>query len=189
MNNKLKEINDLYLKIQDLYLDVPSEKWHSPTPLEEAELFNRQDEYSNIYNLAIKKFNDVAATLSPEDVIEGYKHGCKLLQRNLSGHMCLYFDDAYIPVMVSSIKKNELHTSFLFLQELADRLGKKVAPLVAEALTSGAGPVRETALSIAYQLGLRELTSKIELMKDDSEPEVAHLAKKILTTWNQELNK
>lgn len=186
MNQYLEEVNELYLQIQGRYMDISPENKYSQTPEAQGEFANHLNEYSRIYNLALEKFRIIAPNLSPAEIIEGYQQGCRLLQCNLSGDMCQNFDTVYIPTMVQAIKNNETHTSHMFLQALADQLGKEISPIVIETLNSESALMRETALSVAEQIKLLEAAPKIRMMINDVELDVAFLAKKIIASWESQ---
>jgi hypothetical protein len=185
MNEKLREINELYLQIWGSYMDISRDEWFNPSPEERAEFADYFEENSRIYNLVIEKFNALSPDLSPAEILEGYQQGCKLLQRNLSGDMCQNFDIAYIPTMIQAIKNNETHTAFMFLPVLADHMGKEIAPIVMEALDSESPLIRERALSVADHINLLVAAPKIRAMVNDVEPQVASLAGKIITSWDK----
>lgn len=182
MTPKLKEINDLYLQVQN-HIDPTAENLASLTDEERLEYESRADEYSRLYKIAMEKYKEVAPTLSPDEIIEGYRQGCRLLQRNLSGHMSYYFDKVYIPLMIEAIRNDESHTAYLFLQSLADHVGKEFAPVVIEALNSESALTRETALAVVRQLELVEAIAKVRDMVNDPNLEISYLAKEILRSW------
>lgn len=192
MHPVLQEINELYLQIPH-YID-PSPEYIESLNRQNEVLKSQPDEHrrrwqlefagqraecSRIYSLAIEKFEAVSSTLSPTEVIEAYKQGCNLLQRNLSGHMSHHFDEAYIPLMIQAVKSGEGHTAHLFLPILAQQLGRDIAPLAIESLDSQFTCVREAALSVVYQLELVEAVSKIRTMADQ-DPEIAEMASNII---------
>lgn len=179
MKKELMEVIEIYLPIDGRYFDIPADKFD-----EQLEDWNKmRNEYSRIYDLGAEKSVLIAPDLSPEEIVEGYQQGCKLLQRNLSGRMSQHFDRLYIPTMVQAIKNNETHTAFIFLPALAEHLGKEVGPIVLEALDSKSPIIRERALSAADHIKLLEAAPKIKAMVDDPEPEVAFLAGKIIESW------
>jgi hypothetical protein len=183
MLQKLKEINDLYIQIQDNYPFLSSE--HETTPINEEikDQKNWLKEYERIYNIAIIQFRAIGPQLTPEQVLEGYTQGCKMLQQNLSGHMCYYFTEAYIPLMIQEIEKEAVHTAPQFLQCLSFQLGAKIAPIVLQALKSEKTPIRETALSIVDSLNIFEARLKVIEMTDDPEQGIASLAREIIKDW------
>jgi len=182
MNPKLKEVNDLYLQIQD-YIDPTVEYLAGLTEEQRLELESNADEHLRLYEIAIEKYREVAPALSPDEIIEGYKQGCRLLQRTLSGHMCYAFDKVYIPIMIQAVRNDEAHTAYLFVQSLADHLGKEIAPLVIEALDSESALTRERALAVVRQLELVEALPTVRGMVNDPYLEISYLAKDILNRW------
>lgn len=183
MHQKLEEINNLYIQIQDNYPLLSIEQRTTLRDEEPENQANWLKEYERIYNIAITQFRAIGPNLTPQEVVEGYQQGCKLLQQNLSGHMCYYFNESYIPLMLQEIKQEVLHTAPQFLQCLSVQLGSKIAPIVLEALESKNLIVRETALSIADNLKIFEARQKIIEMMDDPEQGISSLAKEIIKDW------
>lgn len=179
MNPILNEINELYLQVQN-YIDPLPEYLTKLTEQERLDYAGMRDESSQIYNLALDKLRGVAPSLSPNEIIEGYTQGCRLLRRSLGGYMCHLFDRAYIPIMIQAIMNEESRTAWMFLQTLADQLGKEVAPLVLRSLDSKSELLREAALSVTGRLELVEAIPKVQVMTKDSDLEISSLAKSIL---------
>ncbi len=179
MNAHLNEINKLYLKIQGQYIDDTIQEKDDSIDISKVEKF------SEIYNIALEKFNKIAPLLTPYEIVEGYKQGSNLLQKNLSGRMSLHFNDLYTPVMIDAIKNDHQHTAYLFLQTLADNLDNDITSIVQFALQSKSKLTRETALNVAEQLNLFELTEEIQEICFDVEPEISSLAKQIINDWDR----
>jgi hypothetical protein len=182
MKQQLEEVNAMFLLVQD-YIDPTVEHLEKITREEQLEYERNAEKYLRAYNVAIAKYKEVAPSLSPSEIIEGFQQGCRLLQRSLGGWMCFHFDEAYIPIMTDSIRKNELHTAHLFLQALADRLGTEISSIAIDSLDSNSVLIRSTALAVVRQLGLVDAYAKVESLTNDSSNEIAYLAKQILEEW------
>ena len=183
MKQQLEEINAMFLLVQD-YIDPTVEDLEKITPEEQLEYERNAETYLRIYNAALEKYKEAAPNLSPSEIIDGFQEGCRLLQRSLSGRMCYHFDEAYIPIMTESIRKNELHTAYLFLQALANHLGTEIKSIAIDSLDSNSVLIRSTALAVVRQLGMIDASVKVESLTRDSSDEVAYLAKQILKEWS-----
>lgn len=183
MNKLLREINDLYLQVQD-YID--------PAPDFMERLLNNDDphalqEYrekirwaSDIYQHAHAKLVSICDSLSPIETIEGYGEGCRLLRKGLSGYMVSKFDRSYIPLMAQEIRNPESLTAFMFVQSLADQLGLEAAPIILDALKRADPRMRERALVAIQQLAMIEAIPVIEPLIYDENELVATKAKDVL---------
>jgi hypothetical protein len=183
MNQVLKEINELYLSIQD-YIDPPP-SYLSQLADKQARLdfFQKADENLPLYNSAVEKLNLELVNLSAIDIIEAYQHGCRLLQRNLSGYMYNHFDPAYIPLMLASIQNDDFHTAHIFLRTLDIYAENEFVPAVLKSLNSKWDSTRQAALKVVDHRKLIEAIPKIREMMQDSHPEIADLAANVLKSW------
>jgi hypothetical protein len=136
MNASLSQINALYARIGHLF--DPSPEFitmldHlSDTDL--ARYAQNQKKVSAIYASAIHQLQQLLPLLSHEEIIEGYQQGSTLLQRNLSGYMATYFDASYISIMIEAIESDHSHTAWVFLQALADNIGKSLSHIYTGAI-------------------------------------------------------
>jgi hypothetical protein len=117
-------------------------------------------------------------TFEPSEVAEAYTEGCRLLQTNLSGFMGNNFCDEYYQVMVNAIYGQHFHTSWLFLQAIADNVGERVSPLIEFAIE--VEPLQETALSIIRQLKLQEFKPQVEKLLNSDLQSLAQAALDVL---------
>lgn len=179
MNPALNEINDMYLPIQQYVVPLP-EDFEQMQRLDPVEGGRMAEEASAIYRTGLDQFRVVFATLSVEEIIEGYLQGCRLLQSHLCGEMSTHFNRAYIPVMLQAIKSSHPYTSIVFLQALADHLGDQAALIVIEALGSHLPGLRERAVLLTEQLHLLEARAQLQRMSNDSDEDIAFLARQVL---------
>src|SRR5690349_16039701 len=82
------------------------------------------------YEILVKRVLEIIKDFEAAEVAEAYTNGCRLLQMNLSGFMANNFCDDYYAVMVNAIHAQHFHTSWLFLQAIANNVGEKVSPLI-----------------------------------------------------------
>ena len=176
MNKQLNEINSIYLKIQD-YIDPTIDYISSLNEDDWSEMQKNKESYGESYSIALEKLRLLLPKLSSKEIAEGCSSGCRLLQRNLSGYMAEHFHQEYIPSMIGAVKQPHLHTAWLFLQALANNIGKDITPLAVESLDIDG--LTETALSVIDQLNIIEALPKVlHLTKSDNET-IAFLANQI----------
>ncbi len=173
MNMELEEVNRMYQEIQ-AYIDPTFDELKSRTETQQRNIQKNYAQHNQVYNLALEKINSILPNLTTNEVIEGYKDGGRLLQRNLSGYMAGHFNHDYIPTMINAIKQPHLHTAWLFLQALGNNLGGEVSDLVIEALEMEG--LQETALSIVGQLNLVEALPQIQRLTENHNATIAYLA-------------
>lgn len=161
MKPEIAKINGRYFEIQD-YIDPTNilNFAQNCTQQEWIEFQATRNHYSAEYNVLYKSLMMLVKKATPIEISEAYGDGCRLLQRSLSGYMGYNFVDSYIPVMSKSIGDNHFHTSWIFLQVLADNMGKEAQHLIEHALDFEA--TQETALNLIRQLKLYELEDKIQ---------------------------
>lgn len=184
MNPSLKEINDIYLQIQDS-IHPPTGYFEGITEEKRLDFVQKMSEYAPLYETTADRFRAVLSSLSPVEVIEGYQQGCRLLQSGLAGHMYHHFNEAYIPLMVQAVKNDE-HTAWLFLSSLvmhARHMREEIAPLAMRALNSKWPSTREAALTAIGELRLMEARPMVEEMAKGPDPEISELARNVLEFW------
>lgn len=175
MQFSLDQINRLFIKLEpffDLSLD-------SILNLSEENQRLFVEEKSTVYadyELAIELLRNSVPLLSKHDILTGYKEGCKLLQRGLSGYMCQQFDRLYLSTMIDAIERDEIHVAPHFLQAIADNLGQESISVVLSALNSKQASIKKVALSVCHQLNAAEAMPIIRGMTADQDKIIAHLA-------------
>ncbi len=185
MNSSLKEINDIYLRIQD-YIHPPVGYFEGVAEEKRLDFAQKMSEYAPLYETTADRFGSVLSGLSPAEVVEGYQQGCRLLQTGLAGYMYHHFNEAYIPLMVQAINNDEEHTAWLFLNSLvmhARHMREEIASLAMRALNSKWRPTREAALTAIGEFRVMEARPMVEEMAKGSNPEISELAKNILEFW------
>jgi hypothetical protein len=175
VNKQLKEVDMMFMQIQD-YIDPTPDYLSKLTQDKWMELQKDRSNYTDIYNSGLEKLRLVLPTLSNNEIVEGYTEGCRLLQRGLSGYMADHFQQEYIPTMIGAIKQPHLHTGWIFLQALANNLGKDVAPLAIEALSIEG--LTETALNVVKELNIIEALPKVRQLINGDNTTIAFLAEK-----------
>ena len=183
MNSELTKINDVYLQIQDSLYPPPG---FLDVPENQIGFFDRMKDAKVIYQKMLKKLEKVVRKLSPQDIIDGYESGCRLLQSNLSGYMYEDFRKEYVPVMLKSIKNDHVHTTHIFFRALvmyAPEAKEELRPLVIKALKSKHVSVIHAALSSAYQLRLDDALPIIKEFANHTDHATAEMATNILTDW------
>jgi hypothetical protein len=176
VNSSLAEINALYLQIEPLF-DPSSDLMQSLEHLSDDDLRNIQETKNDvlpIYRTALAMAQSLIPSLTPDEIIEGYQEGSRLLQRNLSGYMGVQWQVEYIPVMIAAIEQDHDHTAWIFLHILADKVGRDLALLYIKALDSQSSEVREAALVVIDRLCLRESLIHVERLTRDSNPTLQH---------------
>ena len=179
MKFEIAKINNRYFEIQD-YIDPTNilNFAQNCTKQEWIEFQATRNHYSDEYNVLHKSLMMLVEEVTPLEIAEAYSEGCRLLQRNLSAYMGHNFVDSYIPVMSIAIWDNHFHTSWIFLQVLADNIGKEAQPLIEYAIDFEA--TQETALNLIRQLKLYELEDKVRIIANQTENYNQDYAKVIL---------
>lgn len=179
MKPDIAKINNRYFEIQD-YIDPTNilNFAQNCTKQEWIEFQAARNHYSNEYNVLHKSLMMLVKKITHLEIAEAYSEGCRLLQRNLSGYMGHNFVDSYIPVMSKAILDNHFHTSWIFLQVLADNMGKEAQHLIEHALDFET--TQETALNVIRQLNLYELENKVRTIANQAENYNQNYAKVIL---------
>jgi hypothetical protein len=186
MKQELENINKIYLQIQDYFFPAP--EYFDDKP-DGQEYIKKGQEYEPLHSFAKGEFLRISPLLAPEEIIEGYEQGCRLLQANLSGLMYNKFDRKYIPIMLKAIKDDHSHTAFLFLRALvlyAKDQKDKLVPLILSSLRSKYVVTLEAALSAAFELRLIEAIPIVEQMTKDSRPEIREMAERFLSDWEND---
>ncbi len=176
MNKELEEVNSMYQEVQP-YIDPTVDELKSRSEVYQLELQTNNNKYGKVYSLAIEKLDLIFPRLSPNEIIEGYSEGCRLLQRSLSGYMANQFHSDYIPTMIDAVQRPDLHTAWIFLQALADNVGGDIFPLAVEALDTK--ELTETALNIVEQLNIVEALPKVKVLMSSEDDSIASLAAEI----------
>ena len=184
MNPSLKEINEIYLQIQD-FIDPPLEYFDRITKEQRLDFVNKRNEYLQKHENTLRKLQEILSRLSPGDIIEGYQHGCRMLQISLAGHMFRHFSEMYIPLMIDAIKKDNRHTAPIFLRALSVNTKNKeqIGSLALTSLNSQWQSVIDAALSVVYELRVVAALPKIKEFAKGTDPAIAELAKNILDAW------
>jgi len=173
MNKQLEEVDLMYQEVQP-YIDPTFDELKSRTEVHQLKLQMNKEKYIKVYDLALEKLKLLLPHLSTGEIVDGYREGCRLLQRGLSGYMADHFHSDYVPTMVNAIKRPDLHTAWIFLQALANNLGRNISSLAIEALdTKG---LTETALNVVEQLNITEALPKIRELTKDKDDTIASLA-------------
>ena len=183
MNSELAKINDVYLQIQDSLYPPPG---FLDIPENQAGFFDRMKDAKVIYQKMVKKLEKVVSKLSSQDIIDGYKSGCRLLQSNLSGYMYEDFRKEYVPVMLEAITNDHVHTTHIFFRALvmhAPEVKGELKPLVIKALKSKHVSVVHAALSSAYQLRLDDALPIIKELANHTDGVTTEMATNILLDW------
>lgn len=186
MKPEISEINKRYLEIQDYVDPLSQDLIDFAQECTKEEWIEFQD-LSRIYHQELgilrKNFMEIIDNSNPTEIAEAYTGGCRLLQRNLSGYMGNNFSNEYIPVMSRAIREKHFHTNWLFLQALANNIGKDVAPLAEYALELE--PIQETALSVIGRLKLVNLASKVQEIANQTDNENQDFARHILAKLSE----
>jgi len=186
MKPELKEINEIYIRIEDYFFPAPG--YFDDVERHGREYVGRQHEYESLYLSAGNKFDSISAKLTPKEIIEGYEQGCRLLQENLSGWMYHRFDREYIPIMLKAIDDDHGHTVPLFLRALtlyASDLRDELIPRVLKLLSSKDVATQTAAISAAYELQIDEALPIIRELTSDPNPEMREIAGSFLSNWNK----
>lgn len=179
MNPKLEEVDQLYQQIEWYFepdLLDPKVRIDEVQRGKEKE----KDKLYQIYNQAANKIDEVAPTLSPDEIIDGFLHASKILHRNLSGYMISkeLFDEAFIPVMIQAIKDDNSQPLYGFLLTLSKILDEaKVIELVSIGLNSQYYRMKITACGIAERNKFVQFAAKIRRLLNDEPIWVVDAAK------------
>lgn len=187
MNKYLIKIDKLHKKVEK-YFEPPLSASKSELENYHQESIKDHEKIQKIYNKAGNMLREVVPTLSPEEVIEGYKEGSILLHRALSGFMCdtRYFHEKYIPIMIEAIQEDKSPTIYLFLLCLARKLPKEeIVPLVIRGLDSQDPRTRDTALRIVDSMMIREAIPKVREVTLDPEQRIREQARDVLDRFIQ----
>lgn len=184
MNQSLKEINEIYLQIQD-YIDPSPEYFDQITEEQKLDFIKKRKEYSPQYEKTLHVLKALLERLSPKDIVEGYQQGCRMLQISLAGNMFRHFNEMYIPLMIDSIRKDERHTAPIFLRTLSVNFNDKeqIGLLALASLNSQWPSIVEAALTVVYELRVSSALPKIRDLAKGPDLAMAELAKNILDRW------
>lgn len=184
MNPSLKEINAIYLQIQD-YIDPSPEYFDQITDEQKLDFIHKRKEYSQLYENTSRALKALLDRLSSEDIVEGYQQGCRMLQIGLAGHMFRHFNEIYIPLMIDAVKKDERHTAPIFLRTLSLNVKDRdqIGLLALTSLNSKWSSVLDAALAVIYDLRIVAALPKITDLANDPNTATAELAKNILDAW------
>ena len=97
MHPLLNEINEFYLPHEE-YLEYDEEKL-ARLPLDEVNQFLREQQQRNVGEIIEeggRRFVAIAAKLSVDDILEGFKKSGPTLKAHLTGYMTHHFDRAFI---------------------------------------------------------------------------------------------
>lgn len=182
MNKNLIEIDELHKQIEKYFVHTEP-KTKTELEIIDQEFLENNSEILKIYNKAIDMLREVTPTLTPEEVIEGYKEGSILLHMGLSGFMVNpgHFHEKYLPIMIEAIQEDKSPVIYKFLVYLSQNLSKdEILPLVLKGLESHNPRMRDSALGIVRREKLFETIPKVRILVNDPEHLVADYAKKVL---------
>lgn len=181
MNAVLTNFDIIFSQIQ-MFVDPQEEDSEQIMRFKDHNLVEQRrirEEALHSYHRTLGTLRNVLKQMSSNEIVEGYLEGSRLLRKCVAGYMAENFSNDFVPTMIDAVKASDKHTGWLFLQTLANHLGKDISPLV---LSNLAAPgIRETALSVAGQLDLSEAIPIIRDLINDPVHEIAALAKLILS--------
>lgn len=175
---ELQDIDNVYRQIEAMILprkDVHSH-WQGHYKPDQRET----EQAIHAYHDARVRFQNLYVHLSPNDIIFWFQHGSDLLRRHLAGRMARDFSPLYSDIMVESIRNHHDHSAIMFLQVLIREVPGIGFPLISEALTSPNPMLRATAIDLAGEFQLDQLTNQIRLLVDDPVRVVARAAQRTL---------
>lgn len=135
-----------------------------------------------LYEKAFSLFSDSVSGFSPEEMINGFKFGTELLQRNIAGMIISdkYFHPDYIPVMKESVEEDIWISNELFIRPLRDCLTKdEFIELLKQSLHSRHLQVRRNSLVVVKEENLSELESDVQKLFDDPDSKIARYARRV----------
>jgi hypothetical protein len=138
MRSDLAEIDAIFRQYDEMkYLIKDFGIGLKPVSFEALEGYHeKMDKISPLYDTGYKQLDQLAPTLTTQDIIEAFEQG----SRSLKGYMCdqMYrrFDPTFVPTMIQAIK-DDFPVSYRFIGILTDYLSiEEMLPVIDEALKS-----------------------------------------------------
>lgn len=176
MNEKLQIANERMREIQSYFLQRNADFFIVMTLEQRKHHMSMATKLDDVYQSLNAEIHQIAAEMSPTEIVKNFNECCELVQMQLAMYMRLHFDRAYLDLMLALIRAGKYY-GYLLLGSIVRNMGEEATPYIVEALNNPSTATQDRALGWIAELNILEAKPVVRKLTTSENPSVASTAK------------